>query len=69
MGRKQTVWILQVTNWWNGTREDLEMAKKGKLQKRNGIFYNTSQNNAISTNCIKVKIKVQMMSKTKWLIT
>ena len=31
MGRKTTIWILQATNKRNLTREDLDMAKKGKL--------------------------------------
>ena len=30
MGRKTTVWIFQATNKRNFTREDLDMAKKGK---------------------------------------
>ena len=30
MGRKTIVWIFQATNKQNLTREDLDMAKKGK---------------------------------------
>ena len=32
MGRKTTVWVFQVINWRNLTRENLDMTKKGKWQ-------------------------------------
>ena len=35
MGRKTTVWIFQATNKRILTRQDLDMAKKGKSYKRN----------------------------------
>ena len=38
MGRKTTVWIFQVTNWQNLTREDLDMAEKGKLIETLNLF-------------------------------
>ena len=39
MGRKTTVWILQVTNSRDYARKDLNMLKKGKPQERNRIFF------------------------------
>ena len=35
MGRNTTVWIFQAKNMRNFTREDLEIAKKGKTYDRN----------------------------------
>ena len=35
MARETTVWTFQWTNKRNLTREDLNMAKKGKPQERN----------------------------------
>ena len=37
MGRKTTVGTLQLTNKWNITLENLDIAKKGKPKERNGI--------------------------------
>ena len=37
MGRKSVVWIFQAKNMRNFTREDWDMAKKGKPKKRNRI--------------------------------
>ena len=42
MGRKITLWLLQVTNCRNLTREDQEMAKKWKLEEKIGIYPNGS---------------------------
>ena len=42
MGRKTTVWTLQVTNKWHLTQEDLDMAKKRKPQERNWISPDSS---------------------------
>ena len=40
IGRKTTVWILQVTSWGNFTREDLDMANKGEtLRERLNLLW------------------------------
>ena len=41
-GKKAIVWIFQVTNKRNLTREDLDVAKKGKPSERNRISSNSS---------------------------
>ena len=50
MGRKTTLWIFQATNKRSLTRENLDVAKKGKP------FLIATQNNAIRTNYIKARI-------------
>ena len=35
--KKKKLWIIQSTNWGNSTRENLDMAKKRKPEKKNGI--------------------------------
>ena len=35
MGRKTTIWLLQVRNWQDCTQEELDKAKKGEPQKKN----------------------------------
>ena len=35
MGGKTIVWLFQVTNWKYCTQKDMDMATKGKSQKRN----------------------------------
>ena len=45
--RKKTVWIFQATHRGNLTREDLDMAKKGKLTRETESLLIAIQNNAI----------------------
>ena len=42
MGRKTTVWTLQTTNKRNLTRENMDIAKKGKPSERNWISSDSS---------------------------
>ena len=51
MGRKTNVWTLQAANWENLTREDMDMAKKGNLERETESLLIAAQNNAaIRTN-------------------
>ena len=59
MGRKTTIWILQVTNWGDCIQDDLEMSKKGKLQDRN--WMSKSQH--------KIMLWSLIISKQKFIIS
>ena len=49
MGRKTTVWIFQAANCWDFTREDMDMAYKGKQNI-------LAQNNAIGNIYVKAEV-------------
>ena len=54
MGRKTAGWILQMTNNWNFTEANLDMAKKEKPETESLLI--VAQNNTIRTNYMKVRI-------------
>ena len=55
MVRKTNVWLLQVTNWQDCTREDVDIRKEN-LKREIESLLKAAQNNAIRTNYIKAKI-------------
>ena len=57
MRRKTTVWIFQASNWRDCIQEDLDMAKNGKLFKRETEpILIAARNIATMANYIKAKI-------------
>ena len=57
MGRKTTEWTFQVTNKRNLTREDLDIAKKGKpSEKETESLLIATKNIAIGTNYVEARI-------------
>ena len=67
MGRKTTVKIFQVTNKWNCTQENLDMAMKGKSQETKS-FLIAAQKNVIRTNYIQVKTDDRQQNSKCWLL-
>ena len=66
MGRKTKIWLFQVKNWLDYTREDLLMTTTGNLKKETVSLLIAVQNNAIRTSNIKTKIdNTQQNSKRR----
>ena len=67
MRRKTILWILQATNEWDYTREDLEMVKKkkGNLKRETEYLLIATIYNAIRTDYTKAKIEKKQNSKCK----
>ena len=56
MWRKKIAWIFSVTNWQDGTQEDVDITEKGKCKERNWIPSEGTTKNAKGTNYVKAKI-------------
>ena len=65
MERKTTAWRFQATNERNVSRQNIDMANKGKQEETESLGI-VAQKNAIKTNYIKARIdKTQQKSKCR----
>ena len=65
MGRKTTLWISQATNKQSLTRENLDIAKKGNLQREIEYHLIVAENNAIKTNYENARIDKTQQNRRK----